>query len=248
MKMSRVIVGCLVLVLVVGATASAQQQKGRRGGVFGFDRGGGRGQSLVGLAAQESVQKDLGLAADAAAKVGTLNDEYRAASQKEQESNPLPTGLRDLGQAERAAKMQEYTKKANEITAKLATEYTPKLQTIVGADAIKRLKQIQIQSQGAAALTSADVVSELKLTDEQKKKLEDLNTEYQTKQRELFTAGGDQQERTAKQRELGTEQTTKAVAILTAEQKDKFTALKGKTFDVSTLRTGRGRRGGNNNN
>jgi Spy/CpxP family protein refolding chaperone len=129
----------------------------------------------------------------------------------------------------------------------LDAEYTPKLQAIVGADAVKRLKQIQIQAQGADAITSAAVAAELKLTDEQKKKLADLNTEYQTKQRELFTAGGDQQERAAKQRELRTEQTTKATAVLTAEQKEKFTALKGKAFDVSTLRFGGGRRGGNNN-
>src|SRR5262245_2017209 len=61
MKMSRVF-GCVALVLVVATIASAQNQGRRGGGLFGGR--GGLGQSLVGLAAQESVQKDLGLSAD----------------------------------------------------------------------------------------------------------------------------------------------------------------------------------------
>lgn len=251
MKMSR-LVACVALVLVVAASASAQQPgQGRRGGGFGF--GGGRGgamQTLVGLAAQESVQKDLGLSADAATKAGTLNDEYRAASQKEiQAVGQIDfQGLRDLPEAERTAKMAEYNKKFNEVTTKLTSEYTPKLKAIVGDDGIKRLKQIQLQSQGASALTNADVVSELKINDEQKKKLDDLNTEYQTKTRELGRGNADQAEAAAKRRELRTEQDTKALAVLTAEQKEKFTALKGPAFDVSTLRFGGGQRRGNNNN
>jgi len=247
MKMSRVLVVCVALVLVVGAAASAQDQKGRRGGGFGFGRGG-LGQSLVGLAAQESVQKDIGLSADVVTKVGTLNAEYRAAVQKENEGNPFPQGIRDLPEAERTAKMAEYTKKANEITAKLNTEYTPKLQAIVGADSIKRLKQIQIQAQGGAALSNADVVSELKISDEQKKKIADLVAEYATKTQGLFGQGTDPTEALAKQRELNTERDGKLVAVLTAEQKEKFTALKGKAFDVTTLTFGGGGRRGKNNN
>jgi Spy/CpxP family protein refolding chaperone len=222
MKMSSV-VACVALVIVVAASASAQQQgQGRRGGGFGFGNFGGRGtQTLVSLAGQESVQKDLGLSADAATKAGTLNDEYRAASQKEIQAIGFDfAAIRDLPEAERTAKMADYTKKMGEVTTKLTSEYTPKLKAIVGDDGIKRLKQIQLQSQGASALTNADVVSELKINDEQKKKLDDLNTEYQTKTRELGRGDGDQAEAAAKRRELRTEQDTKALAVLTAEQKE----------------------------
>jgi len=245
MKKSRLIVGCsLALVLIVAATAAAQAQKGQRGGGFGFGRGGGQ-QSLVSLAGQESVQKDLGLSADVVSKVSTLNTEYQAAAQKEREANPLPQGFRDLPEAERTA----YLKKQTESTAKLNTEYTPKLQAIVGADSIKRLKQIQVQSQGATALNNADVASELKISDEQKKKITDLIAEYATKTQGLFGQGADFQEAAAKMRDLNKERDTKAVELLTAEQKTKFTALKGTAFDVSTLRLGfgGGRRGKNNN-
>jgi Spy/CpxP family protein refolding chaperone len=247
MKMSqRLVVGAsLVLALLVVATASAQEQ-GRRGrGGFGFGFGRGQ-QSLVSLASQEPVQKDLGLSADAVSKVSSLNEEYRAAQRKEMEGISFPQNFRDLPENERAARIEEYTKKTTEATAKLNTEFTPKLKTIVGDDGLKRLKQIQLQSQGAAGLTNADVAAELKINDEQKKKLADVDAEYNTKVRALGR-DGDDQERAAKQRELRTERDTKALAVLTPEQKEKYNALKGPAFDVSTLRTGFGGRRGNNN-
>ncbi len=88
----------------------------------------------------------------------------------------------------------------------------------------------------------------MKINDDQKKKLAEVEAEYSSKQRELFGSDGDREQRTAKLRELQTERDTKALAVLTAEQKEKFTALKGPAFDVSTLRFSFGGRRGNNNN
>src|SRR5262245_27344797 len=164
MRMSQRWVMLCSLALVVALTASAAAQQRRGGFGFGFGRGP---QGLVSLAAQEPVQKDLGLSADVVGKISPLNDEYRAALQKEAGTLDFQ-GLRDLPEAERAAKLAEYTKKTAEASAKVNTEYTPKLQAIVGADSIKRLKQIQLQAQGADGLTSTEVAAELKLTDEQK--------------------------------------------------------------------------------
>ncbi len=143
MKMSQrlVVGGGLVLAMLVVASALAQQQ-GRRGFGFGFGRGGQ--QSLVSLASQEAVQKDLGVSADAASKLSSLNEEFRAAQRKEMEGISIPQGFRDLPENERAARLEEYTKKTNEATAKLNTEFTPKLKAIVGDDGVKRLKQIQL--------------------------------------------------------------------------------------------------------
>jgi hypothetical protein len=87
---------------------------------------------------------------------------------------------------------------------------------------VKRLKQIQVQEQGAAALTNADVAAELSLTDDQKKKLADVQADYTSKQRELFGrggGGGDIQERIAKGRELTSARDKQALEVLTAEQK-----------------------------
>jgi len=60
----------------------------------------------------------------------------------------------------------------------------------------------------------------LNLTDEQKKKISDVQSEFaRRKQRELFTGGGDAQERFGKLRELNTERDNKAMTVLTAEQR-----------------------------
>ena len=55
-------------------------------------------------------------------------------------------------------------------------------------------------------------MAELKLTDEQKKKLADLTTEYTAKSASLFAPGTDQQEARAKRTELNKERDTKAEA------------------------------------
>ena len=83
MRMSQRWVMLCSLALVVALTAAAAAQQRRGGFGFGF---GNRQQSLVSLAAQEPVQKDLGLSADAAGKLNGLNDEYRAAIQKEMQA------------------------------------------------------------------------------------------------------------------------------------------------------------------
>src|SRR6187397_3154747 len=65
------------------AAASAQDKKGRG---FGGRGGGGFGNDLPTLAANEAVQKDLGLSSDSASKFTSLRDDYRAASQKERQN------------------------------------------------------------------------------------------------------------------------------------------------------------------
>ena len=94
-------------------------------------------------------------------------------------------------------------------------------------------------------MRDADVAAELNLTDEQKRKISDVQTEFARKQRELFTGGGDAQERFGKMRELNTERDNKAMTVLNAEQKEKLNTLKGNAFDVSQLGFGGGRRGKN---
>jgi len=229
----------LALVALVAAAAEAQQGRGRGGFGFGFGGPGGRG--LVSLAANEAVQKDLGLSADAAGKLNTLNEDYRAAQRKEYTTTGIDLqNSQNLSNDER----QKMQAKMTDVNTKLNEEFTPKLKELLSADQMKRLKQIQIQEQGSGALTNADVATELALTEEQKKKLNDLQAEYRRKQGELFGggAGGDIQERLAKGRELTTERDAKAAEVLTAEQKIKYTALKGSPFDVSQL--GLGGRGG----
>ena len=231
----------LALVALVAMTAEAQQ-RGRGG--FGF---GGQSRGIVSLASNEAVQKDLGLSGDVVSKLNTLNDDYRAARTKEYETAGIDfQSFGNLSDDER----RKVTAKMNDVNTKLNEESTPKLKELLSADQVKRLKQIRVQEQGGESLTDPDVAAELALTDDQKKKVAEVQADYSRKQRELFGrggGGGDFQERIAKGRELALARDKQAVEVLTAEQKTKYEALKGSPFDVSQLGFGgRGRRGKGN--
>jgi Spy/CpxP family protein refolding chaperone len=236
----RQVVGVGLLVTLVAASASAQQ--GRRG--FGFFGGGfGAGGNLLTLATNEAVQKELGIGADVAAKLNSLRDDYQAAIRKEYQTAGIDfQSLQNLSADER----QKLMTKMAEINTKLNEEFTPQLAKLLSADQISRLKQIQIQAQGGTALTAnPEVAKALNLSEEQRRKLSDLQAEFARRQRELF-ASGDPQERFAKMRELNRERDAKMLEVLTEEQRQQFTALKGDPFDVSQLGFGgRGRRGNN---
>src|SRR5204863_7868761 len=116
-----------------------------------------------------------------------------------------------------AGERQKMRAKMAEVDKKLDDEFNPKVKALVSADQYKRLQQIQLQAnlrfRGPGALTYSDVASELKLSDEQKKKLDTLQSQYDAKQRELFTGGGFDQAAMAK---LNEERTSKTMDILTA--------------------------------
>ncbi|HMC10109.1 MAG TPA: hypothetical protein VKH44_02420 [Pirellulaceae bacterium] len=231
---NRILILVAVVAIALAAGIASAQDKGRRGG------GGGAGATnAVTIAANEAVQKELGISADLAAKLATLRDDYRAAVQKEYQTAGInPQDFQNLA-AEQRQKMIE-------IAAKLNAEFNPKVKDLVATDPFKRLRQIELQANfrnlGPGALLTSDVAAELKLTDDQKKTLADLNTEFGRKQRELFTGGGGGGgDAFTKLRE---ERTAKTMEVLNVEQKEKLKALQGNTFDVSQL--GGGRRGKGN--
>ncbi|HEY2411253.1 MAG TPA: hypothetical protein VGI40_03375 [Pirellulaceae bacterium] len=237
----RTFAAFLVLILVILLSAANAQQKGKgKGGGGGFGGGMFGGTNLVTLAGNESVQKELGVSGDLKDKLNSLRDDLNAARQKEYQTASInPQDFRNL--------TQEQRQKMNQIGNKLNDEFDPKVKALLSADQVKRLQQIQLQAawqnQGPPALLQADVASELKLSDEQRQKLNALTMEYTQKQRELF-AGGFDQAAAAKMRE---ERTSKAMEVLTAEQKEKLNSLKGKQFDVSQLFGGFGGRRGKGN-
>jgi hypothetical protein len=230
----------LVAVSLVASPVLGQQGRGRGG--FGFGRGT---QSLVSLAGNEAVQKEIGLTD--AAKVNELSGQYREEIQKEMSGLGFQ-GLRDLPEAERAAKMRELTAKSEAASKKVNETFEPKLKEALTADQFKRLGEIKVQAAGVNALADAAVVKELGLSDEQQKKIAAIREQGDGARRDLF-AGGNNEDAGAKLRELNEKTLASATDVLDAGQKDKFTALKGKPFDVSQLGgRGRGRRGNNQQN
>src|SRR6478672_8986088 len=124
--------------------------------------------SLTSLAANDAVQKHLGVSGDAAAKLNAIGDEYRTASQKEFTALGIDySALGDLPAAERAVEMRKVNEKTVQVTRKLTAEFTPKLEQLLTPEQLERLKQIQLQASGIDLWTEPAVAKELNLSDEQ---------------------------------------------------------------------------------
>jgi hypothetical protein len=232
----------VVLVALMASTAMAQQPGGRgRGGRGGFGGGFG-GSNLATLLGNEAVQKELGLEGDKLEKAKGLREEYQAEFRKAMPTDGF-AGLRDLPEAERAAKMAELRTKMTTASAEVAATMKPKVKEVLTAQQFERLQQIHVQAEGIRALNDADVVKSLDISKEQTDKIAAIEKESSDKRRELFRDGGNEGAR-EKLTALTKERDEKTLAVLSADQREKFSQLKGKEFDVASLRSTNGRTGG----
>ncbi len=243
--------------------------RGGFGGGFGgggFGGGGFGGQSTFSLIGRESVQKDLALDADHIAKAKALAEKYGTATREEfQKIGGFPQVNRDTPEEERNAKMKEWGEKAAAANKVVVDKLQPELDELLTDEQATRLEQIRVQALGGGAINDPVVAKALAITEEQKTKFASIREEYQKKGNELASAagfgrgpgggnggdGGDREAARAKftkfqedQAKLREEQTKATADVLTAEQKEKLTALKGKEFDVASLRGGFGGPGG----
>lgn len=240
----------LTTLAVLGAMATTALAQ--PGGAGGRGRGGfggfGGPQSVVTLAQNAAVQKELAVTEDQIAKLKTLGEEARA------EMAPAGGGtdfaaLRDLPEEERRAKLAELGAKRAEAARKVVEKFKPKLAEVLDAKQVERLNQIALQAQGTGAYSDPEVVAGLKISKEQQEKFAAVLKEYGEKQREMFTRGGGGaaaggEDPRAKFRELTAARDKELAAVLTADQTTKFEKMKGKEFDVAALRGGFGGRGG----
>lgn len=248
----------VAVVLAVNPQAHAQGRGGFGGGGRGMFGGGG----VLGLAQMEPVQKELGIEKDSpeAAEIKKLSDAMT--DERMAEMRKLTGGdqgaFQSLSQEERDKMMTKF----GEINNKLTAKYGPDLKKLLKAEQYTRLQQINWQQAGTAAYADAEVVKALELSKEQQAKLGAVNTEFGTKQRELFQSafagggggagGGNFEEMQKKVAEMTTERDNKAKEILSKDQQEKFATLIGKPFDLASLRPqgfggGRGGAGGGRN-
>ena len=215
-----------VAVLVVAANLQAQAPARGRG--MGGMMGGAGGGMLM-LLQNEQVQKEIELVADQKEKLTALNKETEDARPAQRAE------LRNLSQEERLAKMKEAADKVQK-----------KVEVILLPHQLKRIKQIQLQMRGVAALVPEDV-KVLALTDDQKAKLKTINDDAQKARQEMFSGGmrNLSAEDRAKIQTARADTEKKAMAVLTADQKKKFEEMTGPKFDTSSLMRGRGGAGRN---
>ncbi len=104
------------------------------------------------------------------------------------------------------------------------------LKAVLSAEQFSRLQQIAWQAYGSEALATDRVLAkELKLTEDQIKKIAALKEEYLANRRELARAGMLDDEKLRKERDL------KAIELLTMDQQKTLAKLKGQPFDVALL-------------
>ncbi len=209
----------VALVAAVGLAGAANAQ---RGGGFGFGRMGGGGANIL---AMPEVQSELKLSDEQKTKVTDMVTKLRQARQGGGQD------FRSLSPEERA-KMQ----------ADRRAEEEKQVGGILNADQQKRYHQLTLQRQGLSAVLDKPVADELKLTDEQRTKIEAARTEQMTEMRSLFQggAGGDRTAMREKMMAMQKQMDEKIAAILTDDQKKQWKEMLGAsfTFPAPTARVG----------
>ncbi len=204
--MSKVVLCIAALAIVAVGPSQAWAQRQGRGGFGGGGFGGG-----AFLLGQKSVQDELKLSEDQVKQVTALSEKQRTSLGE----------LRDLGQQERRAKVQEQARAADKEIA-----------GILKPEQLTRFKEIALQQRGPSAFNDPEVVQALNLTADQKEKIREIQQSAQAERREAFQAGagGDRAAARKKIEALNASTTEKIDGVLTSEQKEKFKTLTGASF------------------
>lgn len=237
--------GMVAVALVVtagSALAQNDEPRGERpgrggpggfGGRGGFGRMGGDRNSYLGLLRMDEVQADLKLTDDQKTTVREIGEEMRNAARPEGLDRE---SLRDASPEEQQAafaKMREFAETQEK-------EVRTKLAAVLDEAQMQRLRGLWVQRSGAlAALSNAEIVEQLQLTDEQKNLLSTQREEQRESMRGFGRrgeggppaaegqAGGNFFERMQELRKAADDA---ALGVLTEDQKTAYAALEGEKF------------------
>lgn len=262
MKISRGPMGLVfaAVLALIATDVMAQGPGGRRGGPGGpggpggfrggfggpggmMGRFGGGGGNMLGLVQIEKVQEELELLPDQKEALGKI------AEGRPRPERPEGIDFRDRSEENRA-KLEEFMEKMRKEREEFETKAVAQLEEVLFPEQMERLKQIEVQTSGVRALMIKHVADELKLTADQKEKLEgvsrEVGEEMMGKMREIFSSG-DREGAREKIDELRKEGDEKILAVLTSEQRAQFDKMKGEPFEMPEMGRGgfgRGGRGG----
>jgi Spy/CpxP family protein refolding chaperone len=210
-KLMQITLVAAVVAMTAGPALAQQRQRQRPGGGFG-----GFGGGVLYLLGQKSVQEELKLSEEQTKKVTELAEKQRANR----------GDFQGLSREEIQKKMAERSKEQNDALAK-----------ILDAKQLKRARQISLQQQGARAVMGEEVAKALKITDEQKTKIREI----QTKAAEEMRGLRGQEDARTKIQEITKTTNEKVLGLLTAEQKKTLKEMQGEPFKGEIQRQG-GRR------
>jgi Spy/CpxP family protein refolding chaperone len=204
------------LVLLAASPAFAQPRPGGRPG------GGFPAPGAAQLLGMEKVQEELKLTDDQKAQITKITDKYKE----------------DLAKA----RTDQNREKGAELRKAETEEIEKAVPTVLKAEQVKRLKQLEVQISGLRAFAKEDVQTALKLTDAQKKDIKTAEEELTKDAQEMFQAAGNDQ---SKRGELRTkfegmrkEAMEKTVNSLTDDQKKEWKELNGEKFNFPAPQRG----------
>ena len=174
------------------------------------------------------VQKEIELLDDQKQEIAKLREEARGNT----DFRELFSGLRDLPEEERREKGREIFEKMQK-DREAANE---KILGVLLPHQRERLEEISLQIRGAAALSDDDVAAALKLSDDQRKQLEEVGTANREKMREMFQGIGrdaDREQLREKMEAARKESSDALLGVLTTEQRSTFEEMKGAKFELS---------------
>ena len=187
-----------------------------------------------------TVQKDLELTPEQMAKGKELAAEFQAEMLRAVlglVGNPFE--LAALPPAQREAKLREVKAKGELLGRTLSEKYKPKAEALLSPEQAARLQQIGRQAAGASILGDPQLAKELALSEEQKSKLSGVLKDFAQKQSAAAAGAAlgatDSKEVFAKIWEAMQERDAAAAKLLTAEQAEKYAALRGKPIDVKAV-------------
>jgi hypothetical protein len=214
-----------MLALVASAATAQDQPRGRGRGGFGGGGFGGPGMnSPVALLGIPEVRKELNVSDEQGKEIDDV-----LAKVREARGGFNFQDFQSLGEDERQKRMDEMRKKGEEAD-KAAQE---KLDKILKPEQLARLNQLSLQRQGLMALARPEVAKQLGLSQEQQDKIKKIQDESRPQPRGFGQNLSDEERQKlfAERQERQEKAQAETLAVLTDDQKTKWTELKGKEFD-----------------
>lgn len=203
----------------------------------GFGIGGSASHKLNALI-QKPVQRELKLTGEQQKKLRTLEAKHQRELRRLMPQNPM-AAFNDPASAMKSLR------DAPDKLKQLGKEIDEAIDRMLTAEQNQRLREISLQLRGGHALNDSDIAETLKLTKDQKSKLQEIQ---QKAMKEMQDAGiqamgdavkggfnpaafQDNSQRVAKKmRQLWDDLGERQIGILTSEQKDEWRKLTGKPF------------------
>jgi hypothetical protein len=222
MVRSRIGLVCGATALLMALSVTAFAQGGRQG------RGGGMMAGGLRLLAVKEVQEELKMTQPQIDKIEGKQQEVMASMQEVFQGAGGGGGFQNLSPEER----QKLMAKVQEVQTKAVND-------ILDATQQKRFRQLELQQGGLnMAVARKDVADQLKITDEQRQKIGEIQRGLMEEMQSLRQGGGGGQDATPEERqkmntkraEIQKAANDKALALLTDTQKKTWTELTGAPF------------------